>query len=275
MTTMTKRDVARGAAKRFQSENMTDIAAALTYYAVLSIFPALIALISVVGLIGNGAADPIKESLAGAPGPVSEILTDVVDASVRTGGGWTFTIGVLVALWSATGYVGAFSRASNGIFGVTEDRPFWRLRPAQFGVTAFTLALVGVASTASVLSGPLAREFGDMVGVGEETTKIWDLAKLPGVLLIGALVVTILMYATPNVRFPSWRSVLPGGAIAMVAFVAGSFVLGLYFTYFADYGKSYGALGGVVAFLVWLWVMNNALLFGQLINAERQPPAPH
>jgi len=249
---------------------MTDTAAALTYYGVLSIFPALIALISVVALAGDGATQPILDALADAPGPVSEILTDVVKTSARTGAGLPFTLGILAALWSASAYIGAFSRACNTIFGVREERPFWKLRPTQFGLTAAALALLGIASAASVLTGPIAREFGDMVGVGAETAAIWDRAKLPGLLVIVGGLIILLMFTAPNVQFRSLRAVLPGGAVALVAWSIGSVLLGLYFENFADYGKSYGALGSVIAFLVWLWFSNLALLFGQLINAELQ-----
>ncbi len=247
---------------------MTDTAAALTYYGVLSIFPALIALISVVALVGDGATQPILDALADAPGPTSEILTDVVQTSARTGAGLPFALGIAAALWSASAFIGAFSRACNAIFDVREERPFWKLRPAQFGLTAAALTLLGIASAASVLSGPVAREFGDMIGFGAEAARTWDRAKLPGLLLVVGALIVLLMFTAPNVRFGSIRAVLPGAVVALVAWVAGSALLGLYFEQFADYGKSYGALGGVVAFLVWLWVSNIALLYGQLVNAE-------
>ena len=163
-------------------------------------------------------------------------------------------------------------RACNAIFEVQEDRPFWKLRPAQFALTSAALALLGVASVASVLSGPLARRFGDMVGVGADTAEVWDWAKLPGLLVVAGALIALLLFTAPNVQFTRLRAVLPGGAVALGAWVLGSAALGLYFDQFADYGKSYGALGGVIAFLVWLWFTNLALLFGQLINAELRRP---
>lgn len=256
------------AIKRISSDQMTDVAAALTYYAVFSIFPAMIALISTLSLIGHGATDPILESLADAPGPVSEILSGVVESASNRTAGPAFVLGLGVAIWGASGYVGAFARASNRIFDVEDHRSFWKSRPLQLGLTALLLLLVVVAATASVLTGPIAREAGDMIGLGAEAARTWDRAKVPGVLLTAALLITLLMRAAPAARFDGMRAVLPGALLTLALWVTSSLALGVYFAKFAAYDETYGALAGAVAFLFWLWVSNLAALLGQLVNSE-------
>lgn len=252
----------------FVKGNMTDSAAALTYYAVFSIFPALIALVSTLSLVGASASDPILENLRESPGTTSDVLTNVVEEQTRTGGGLVFAIGIAAALWAASGYVGAFGRASNAIYGVEEGRPFWRLRPIQFALTAVLLILVGASAVASVLSGAIAKEVGDTFGVGAQAVETWDKAKLPAILILAAVVIALLFYVSPNVRRPGFSWVLTGGGLALLVFLLASAMLAYYFAHFANYNKTYGALAGVIAFLFWLWVTNLALLLGQTFNAE-------
>ena len=258
----------RRAPERFQREGMTDVAAALTYFAVFSIFPALIALVSILGFVGDSATGPLLDSLRASPGQVGDLLTGVVTTAAEGGGGRAFVLGLGIALWSASGYVGAFGRASNRIFGVREGRPFWKLRPGQLALTAALLVLVALAATASVVSGPIARELGDIAGLGAQTARTWDRLKIPGILVVSWIVITLLMSVTPNVRLPSIRWVMPGSLVALLAWVAASSLLGIYFAEWASYDRTYGALAGVIAFLFWLWVSNVILLFGQTINAE-------
>lgn len=256
------------AIKRLQKEQLTDVAAALTYYGVFSIFPALIALLSILSLVGHGASDPILESLAGAPGPVSDILSGVVRSAGRRAAGPAFALGLAAAVWAASGYVGAFARASNRIFGVESPGGFWRGKPLQLALTTALLMLVVVITTASVLTGPIAREAGEMLGIGASTARTWDRAKLPGLFVTAMVLLMLLMRVAPAVRFEGLRDVLPGALFTLVLWGLSSFALGIYFAKFAAYDETYGALAGVIGFLFWLWVSNITLLLGQLLNCE-------
>ncbi|MEI2703490.1 MAG: YihY/virulence factor BrkB family protein [Baekduia sp.] len=261
-------DAFRRVPRRFAALGLTDIAAALTYYAVFSIFPALLALVSVLSFAGDGATQPLLDSLEESPGTTGDLLKGVVETAAGHGGGLTFAIGLGAAIWAASGYVGAFGRASNTIFGVEEGRPFWKLRPVLLALTTALLLLAALASIASVLSGPIARELGDVAGVGEEAVRTWDRLKLPGILLVVWVLITLLMAVTPNVRLPGISWLLPGALVALLTLIATSTGLAFYFANFASYDKTYGTLAGVIAFLFWLWVSNIALLAGQLVNAE-------
>lgn len=253
----------------FLDHNLTDVAAALTYYAVFSIFPGLIALVSVLSLVGHGAIDPIIASLERTPTEVSNILVGAVrHAGESRSGGLTLAIGLAAAVWSASGWVGAFGRASNRIHGVREGRPFWILRPQQLLLTLVLLVLLGASALALALSGPIARQAGDILGVGHDAVRTWDLAKLPCVLAVTGLVIALVMFFAPNVRLRRFRTVWIGAGLALVMWIAASALLGYYFANFAHYNKTFGAIAGVIAFLFWLWVSNLAILFGQELNAQ-------
>lgn len=255
--------------KAFLEHQLTDVAAALTYYAVFSIFPGVIALVAVLSLIGHGAIDPIIASLERTPTEVSEILVGAVrHAGESRSGGLTLAIGVAAAVWSASGWIGAFGRASNRIHGVREGRPFWILRPQQLLLTLALLVLLGASALALALSGPIARQAGDILGVGQDAVRTWDLAKLPLVLALTAVVIALVMFFAPNVRLHRFRAVWTGAGLALVMWVLASTLLGYYFANFAHYNKTFGAIAGVIAFLFWLWVSNLAILFGQELNAQ-------
>ena len=247
--------------KEFKADNLTDWAAALTYYGVLAIFPALIALVSILGLVGQSATQPLIDNLGKvAPGPAQEILTGAVEGLERSRGaaGLLFIVGIAAAIWSASGYVGAFMRASNAIYEVEEGRPFWITRPVQLAVSA----------VAVVVTGGLATQVGNLIGLGSTAVTVWDIAKWPVLVLVVALMFSILYWAAPNVRQPGFRWLTPGGVLAVVAWILASAAFALYVANFSSYNKTYGALGGVVAFLVWLWISNLAVLLGAELNAE-------
>ncbi|HEY6758248.1 MAG TPA: YihY/virulence factor BrkB family protein [Baekduia sp.] len=255
----------------FKRDNLTDWAAALTYYGVLAIFPAIIALVSIIGLVGPSATQPLLDNLATlTPGPANDILSGAVKqvAAGRGGAGVAFVVGIALALWSASGYVGAFARASNAIYEVPEGRPFWKLRPLQLVVTTVMILLLAACAIAVVVTGPIARSVGDVVGVGGAAVTAWDIAKWPVIAAVVTVMFAILYYAAPNVRQPGFRWVTVGGVVALLVLLAASALFALYVANFSSYNKTYGTLGGVVAFLVWLWVANIAVLLGAELDAE-------
>jgi membrane protein len=250
---------------------LTDLAAALTYYGVLAIFPALIALVSVLGLIGHSATQPLIENLDKvAPGPAKSIFTSAIENIQRSRGtsGVVFVLGLAGALWSASGYVGAFMRASNRIYAVKEGRPFWKTIPVRVGVTLLTVLLLAVSSVAVLLTGALARDVGSLLGVGSAAVTAWDIAKWPVLLVLVSLMFAILYWASPNVRHPGFRWLSPGGVCAVAVWLLASGAFALYVANFSSYNKTYGALAAVVVFLVWLWISNIAVLLGAELNAE-------
>jgi membrane protein len=262
--------VLKRTAKEFQEDQLTDLAAGLTYYAVLAIFPALIALISVLGLVGDSATQPLIENIeALAPGPAQEILVGAVEQISSTqAAGMGLIIGLLGALWSASGYVGGFARASNRIYEVEEGRPFWKLRPIQIGITVVMILLLATCAIAVVVTGPLAGEIGDVVGAGETAVAIWDVAKWPVIVVVVITMISTLYWTAPNVKQPGFRWITPGGAVAVLLWLAASLLFAFYVANFGAYNATYGSIAAVIIFLVWLWITNVAILFGAELNAE-------
>ena len=265
----------RGALRRtvreFKADNLTDWAAALTYYAVLSIFPALIALVSVVGLLGDSAVASLKSNLGSfAPGPARDIITSALDGLTadRGGAGLLFVIGLVAALWSASGYIAAFMRASNVVWDVEEGRPIWKTVPVRLGVTLVVVLLLAVSALAVVLTGSLADKTGRFLGVGSTFVTVWDIAKWPVLVLIVALILAILYWASPNVKHPKFQWVTPGGLVAVALWIVASAAFAVYVANFGSYNKTYGSIAGVIVFLVWLWITNIAVLLGAEFNAE-------
>ncbi|WP_233617885.1 YihY/virulence factor BrkB family protein [Actinomadura sp. WAC 06369] len=263
----------RGAVKRtfgeFKNDNLQDYAAALTYYAVLSIFPGLLVVVSVVGLAGRSTTDDLIAELGGmAPGAVKDLLIGAVRQLQGSGGaGIAAAAGLAGAVWSASGYVGAFMRASNVVYDVPEGRPFWKMVPLRLGITVLTLAVLAASAIAVVVSGPLAREVGDLLGLGSAAVTAWQIAKWPVLLVVISLLFSLLYWAAPNVR-RRFRWVTPGGAVAVLVWLAASGLFALYVAGFSSYNKTYGSLAGVIVFLVWLWISNLAILLGAELNAE-------
>ena len=263
--------VVKATVKEFREDNLTDWAAALTYYAILSIFPALIFLVTVLGLIGPSATQPLIDNLQTvAPGPAQEIFTNAIRDLQRSQGtaGVLLVVSLGAALWSASGYIGAFMKAANSIWDVEEGRPVWKTLPLRLGVTVLLLVLTGISAIAVVVSGGLADQFGNLLGVGDTAVTVWNIAKWPVIVLVVSLMLSVLYYAMPNVRQPGFRWVTPGSVVAVVLWIAASAAFTLYLANFGSYNKTYGALGGIITFLVWLWITNIAILFGAELNAE-------
>jgi membrane protein len=255
----------------FREDNLTDWAAALTYYGVLSIFPALIALVAVLGLAGDSATQSVLDNVEElGSSPATDIVTGGIEeiASSQGAAGIALAIGLGLALWSASGYVGAFSRAADAIYEVDEGRPFWKQRPLQLAMTLILLLLVALSALAVVVTGPLAEKVGDVFGVGGTAVTIWDIAKWPVIVLVVMTMVAILYYGAPNVRQPGFRWITPGSVLAVVVWILASAAFAVYVANFGSYNKTYGSLAGVIAFLVWLWISNLAILLGAEFNAE-------
>lgn len=258
--------------REFTADQCTDLAAALTYYAVLSLFPALIALISLLGVFGQGerSTDTILNLVNEvAPGGTADVLREPLEQfSSSPAAGFALVFGILLALWSASGYVGAFSRAMNRIYEIEEGRPFWKLRPVQLGVTIVSILLILVMLVILIISGPVTDAVGDALGLGETVQIVWSIVKWPVLALAAVLIIAILYYATPNAKQPKFRWISIGALVALATLLVASFLFGLYVTNFSNYDRTYGSLAGVVIFLLWLWIANLALLFGAEFDAE-------
>ncbi|HWI09595.1 MAG TPA: YihY/virulence factor BrkB family protein [Solirubrobacteraceae bacterium] len=257
--------------REFREDNLTDWAAALTYYGILSLFPGLLVLVSLLGVVGASATQPLIDNLGTvAPGEAKEIATSALQGlqENRSAGGVLALTGVAVALWSASNYVGAFIRASNAIYEIGEGRPFWKIRPLQIGVTIVMVLLLALCALAVVVTGPLAETVGDVVGLGSTAVVLWDIAKWPVIAIIFMVMLAFLYYASPNVRHPRFRWVSPGAVVAVVIWLVASAAFALYVAGFGSYDKTYGTLGGVIVFLTWLWLSNIAVLLGAELNAE-------
>jgi membrane protein len=255
--------------KEFRIDNLSDWAAALTYYSVLSIFPALLVLISLIDLTGQSTIPALLNNLDQvAPGSVNDILRDAITNLQRTQGsaGIVALVGLAAALWSASAYVAAFMRASNAIYDVPEGRPVWKTVPIRLGVTVLVMLLLAVSAFAVVATGGLADRIGRLLGIGS-AVRAWDIAKWPVLLLLVSFMFALLYWASPNAK-QGFRWVTPGGILAVVVWVVASVAFALYVANFSSYNKTYGSLAGVIIFLVWLWISNIAILLGAELNAE-------
>jgi membrane protein len=258
--------------REFSRDQCTDLAAALTYFAVLAIFPALIAMVSILGLFGDPqqTVDGLLQILGGfmSADVIEAVRGPIEDLASSPAAGAGLVTGLLGALWSASGYVGAFARATNRIYEVEEGRSFLQLRPVQFLVTVVAVLLLTVAAVLIVLSGPVAESIGNAVGLGPQAVMIWDIAKWPIVVIIAVFVLALLYYATPNVKQPKFKWVSIGSIVALLVWALATLGFGFYVSNFGNYDKTYGSLGGVIAFLLWIWISNNALLFGAELDSE-------
>src|SRR4051794_3747236 len=266
--------VLKRTAKEFSNDNLTDWAAALTYYAVLALFPAMIVLVALVGLFGqypqttNALLDILRQVGVdkNALTAIGKSINDVVKS--KGGAGALLGVGLLTALWSASGYIGAFMRASNAIFEKPEGRPFWKLRPLQVLVTLVMTILFAIVLLAIVVSGSLAKAVGNQIGVGDTAVTVWNIAKWPVLALIVSSMIAVLYYTAPNARLPKFQWISPGAVVALLVWVIASVGFFFYASHFGSYNKTYGTLGGAFTLLVWVWISNIALLFGQELNAE-------
>jgi membrane protein len=267
--------VLRRTATEFSEDNLTDWAAALTYYGLLSLFPALIAVVSIIGLVGD-------------PDSTTNTLRDIVDrigpnsaantfdepirqlTESRATAGFALLVSTLVALWSASGYLGAFTRASNVIYETREGRPFWKLRPLQVLLTLAIVVLLALMTVGIVITGPIASAVGGHFGISGTVVTVWDVAKWVVIAGLFLLMLGLIYYASPNVRQRGFSWITRGGLVALVGWLIASAAFGLYASQFGSYNKTYGSMAGVVIVLIWMWITNLAILFGHELNAERE-----
>ncbi len=260
-------------ASEFIEDNLTDWAAALTYYGLLSLFPALIAMVSLIGIFGDpkSTTESLTEIITEiGPESAAETFAGPIESIVDSGGtaGIAFVLGLAAALWSASGYVGAFIRASNVIYETPEGRPFWKLRPLQIAVTLTMIAMMALLAVGLVLTGPIVGAIAEPVGLSDTAVDLWSIAKWPVMVAVFLLMVAVLYYASPNAKLRGFRWVTPGAVVALVVWAIASALFALYVANFGSYDKTYGTLGGLIALLVWFWISNLAILFGHQLNAE-------
>ncbi|MGH2974986.1 MAG: YihY/virulence factor BrkB family protein [Solirubrobacterales bacterium] len=261
--------------REFREDNLADWAAALTYYGLLSLFPALIAVVSVIGLVGDQQSTTQKlTEIVTEIGPRSaaDTFSGPIEsiASNQSAAGFAFVLGLALALWSASGYIGAFIRASNVIYETPEGRKFWKLRPLQLLVTLVMVLTLALLALALVLTGPVVGAVAGPLGIGGTAVDVWNVAKWPAMAAIFVLMIDLLYYASPNAKLRGFRWVTPGAVVALVVWVITSAAFAFYVANFGSYDKTYGTLGGLVALLVWFWIGNLAILFGHQLNAERE-----
>ncbi|MFC0099170.1 YihY/virulence factor BrkB family protein [Micromonospora marina] len=259
-------------AREFQDDSLTDWAAALTYYGVLSIFPGLLVLISLLGLLGDRATEGVRDTVGQAVPEenIQRIIESAIDQAGQSGGLASIAaiVGLVAAFWSASGYIAAFMRASNSIYDVPEGRPIWKTLPIRLGVTAVIGVMLLISAVIVVFTGGLAEQAGNAIGLGETAVTVWNIAKWPVLLVLVSLMFAILYWASPNARHGGFRWISPGGVLAVVLWLVVSGLFAFYVSNFGSYNKTYGAVAGVIIFLVWLWLSNIAILLGAEFDAE-------
>jgi membrane protein len=265
--------ILRRAIQETKHDDVTDRAAALTYFGVLAIFPGLLVLVSILGMLGRSNVQSLLNNLQQvAPGGVSSFLRTVLEQVQGRSGAATIgaIVGIVIALWSASGYIAAFMRASNAIYDVDEGRPIWRTAPIRLGVTVAVVVMLVACSVIVVVSGSVARQLGHALGLGNGLVLAWQIVKWPVLLVIVSLMFSLLYWACPNVKQPSFRWITPGGALAVVIWLGASGLFALYVSFSSSYNKTYGSLAAIIIFLVWLWISNIAILLGVEFDAETQ-----
>lgn len=265
--------VLRRTRREYKEDNLSDWAAALTYRSILALFPALLVLVSIVGLLGRSTSDKLLNNLQKhAPGSVKGTITSIFQnvQDNHSAAGVIGVLSLLLALWSASSYVAAFMRASNNIYDIVEGRPIWKTAPIRLGLTIFLVVVVVIAAAIAVLSGGLARDVGNVIGLGGTAVDVWNIAKWPFLVVLASIALALLYWAAPNAKQASFRWVTPGGLLTVVLWVAASAAFAVYVANFGSYNKTYGSLAGIVVFLVWLWISNIALLLGAEFDAELQ-----
>ncbi|MGI5119658.1 YihY/virulence factor BrkB family protein [Marinactinospora thermotolerans] len=254
----------------FRGDNLLDLAAGLTYYAVLAVFPALLVLISLLGMAGQDSTAVITENVSRfAPEETAQILTSAIENLQRSQATASLfgLVSLLLALWSASGYVAAFMRASNIVYDIPEGRPIWKTLPIRVGVTLTLVVLLTASVVMVVITGGLADRVGRLLGIGSVAVTVWDIAKWPVLLLIVTFMIGLLYWASPNAK-RGFRWVSPGSVLAILIWLVASAGFAFYVANFGSYNKTYGSLAAVVIFLIWLWISNIAILLGEEFNAE-------
>ncbi|GAA4329885.1 YihY/virulence factor BrkB family protein [Streptomyces venetus] len=265
------RAVLKGSLKEFKKDELTDRAAALTYYGILALFPALLALISLLGVVGQSATQQVLDNIQKlAPGAAQDVLRNAVQQMQGNAGLGSVVaiVGLVLAVWSASGYVAAFIRSANAVYDVPEGRPVWKVLPVRVGVTVVLMVMAVVSAVIVVFTGGLARQVGTALGLGDTFLTVWSIAKWPVLIVLVTAMIAILYWAAPNARARGFRWITPGSFLALGIWVIASAGFAVYVANFASYNKTYGTFAGVIIFLVWLWITNLAILLGLEFDAE-------
>ncbi|PKV82908.1 YihY/virulence factor BrkB family protein [Streptomyces sp. TLI_146] len=263
--------VLKGSLKEFKDDELTDRAAALTYYGLLSLFPALLVLVSLLGLTGRSTTNRLLSNIKQfAPGSARDIITDAVSQLQDNAGIGSIMaiVGIVLAVWSASGYVAAFIRAANQVYDMPEGRPVWKILPVRVGLTVVLLLLAVVSALIVVFTGTLARQAGKALGIGDTALTVWSIAKWPVLVVLVTIMIALLYWASPNARVKGFKWITPGSFLALVIWLVASAAFAFYVANFASYNKTYGTMAGVIVFLVWLWISNLAILLGLEFDAE-------
>ncbi|MFJ9663486.1 YihY/virulence factor BrkB family protein [Streptomyces sp. NPDC101219] len=261
----------KGSLREFKKDELTDRAAALTYYGVLALFPALLVLVSLLGLAGQSTTDKVLENVQDlAPGPARDIITRAVEQLQGNAGTGSLVaiLGLVLAVWSASGYVAAFIRSANAVYDVPEGRPVWKVLPVRLGVTVVLMVLAVASALIVVFTGGLARRAGDFLGLGDTAITVWSIAKWPVLVVLVVFMIALLYWATPNAKVKGFRWITPGSFLALVIWLLASAGFAFYVANFGSYNKTYGTMAGVIVFLIWLWITNLAILLGLEFDAE-------
>ncbi|TQJ54487.1 YihY/virulence factor BrkB family protein [Streptomyces sp. NBC_00080] len=263
--------VLKGTLKEFKKDELADRAAALTYYSILALFPALLALVSLLGIVGQSATQTVLDNIQKlAPGAAQDVLRSAVQQMQGKGGVGSVMaiVGLVLAVWSASGYVAAFIRSANAVYDIPEGRPVWKVLPVRVGVTVVLMVMAVISALIVVFTGSLARQAGTTLGVGDTALTVWSIAKWPVLVVLVTVMIAVLYWATPNARVRGFRWVTPGSFLALLIWMVASAGFALYVANFGSYNKTYGTLAGVIIFLVWLWITNLAILLGLEFDAE-------
>ncbi|CAM5315529.1 YihY/virulence factor BrkB family protein [Streptomyces canus] len=263
--------VLRGSLREFQDDELTDRAAALTYYGLLSLFPALLVLVSMLGLTGKSATDTVLRNLKQfTPGSARDIITGAVEQLQNKAGVGSLMaiVGIVLAVWSASGYVAAFIRAANRVYDMPEGRPIWKILPVRVGLTVVLMVLAVISALIVVFTGTLAQKAGTAIGIGDTALTVWSIAKWPVLVVLVTIMIALLYWGTPNAKVKGFRWITPGSFLALVIWLVASAGFAFYVANFASYNKTYGTMAGVIVFLVWLWISNLAILLGLEFDAE-------
>ena len=263
--------VLRGTLKEFKKDELVDRAAALTYYGILALFPALLVLVSLLGIMGKSTSQRVLDNIQQlAPGAVRDVLRNVVRQMQGTAGIGSIVaiVGLVLAVWSASAYVAAFIRSANAVYDIPEGRPVWKVLPVRVGVTVVLMVLALVSSVIVVFTGGLARQMGTALGIGDTALTVWSIAKWPVLVVLVTIMIALLYWATPNAKIRGFRWITPGSFLALVIWMIASAGFAVYLANFASYNKTYGTFAGVIIFLVWLWITNLAILLGLECDAE-------
>lgn len=263
--------VLKGSLREFKDDELTDRAAALTYYGVLSLFPALLVLVSLLGITGQSTTDKVMHNVQRfAPGSARDILVEAVRQLQGSAGLGSLMaiVGLVLAVWSASGYVSAFMRAANAVYEMPEGRPAWKIFPVRIGLTVVLMVLAVISALIVVFTGGLARQAGTALGVGSAALTVWSIAKWPVLVALVTLMIALLYWASPNAKVKGLKWITPGSFMALVIWMIASGAFAFYVANFASYNKTYATMAGVIVFLVWLWITNLAILLGLEFDAE-------